>query len=117
MPKVNVEQLWHDAIFGDASNSRSGGAGSRWMDDKEACMLAKFDELPRAFIDSIEKDGIKTPIVYDPRNNRVTNGHHRLLVAYLLGITEIEYIDSRDTYNGWSLERAAKAKGLPMGRR
>ncbi|WXW92504.1 ParB-like nuclease domain [Streptomyces phage Enygma] len=117
MPKVNVEKLWHDAIFGDASDSRTGGYGSRYMDDKEKCMLDKFDELPRAFIESIEKDGIKTPIVYSPERNRVTNGHHRLLVAYLLGITEIEYIHPDETNNGWELEREAAKKGLPMGRR
>ncbi|AYB70853.1 ParB-like nuclease domain protein [Streptomyces phage Yaboi] len=118
MPKVNVEKLWHDAIFGDAENSRERGRfGSRWMDDKERCMLEKFDELPRQFIESIERDGIQTPIVYNPSTNMVTNGHHRLLVAYLLGITEVEYIHPEETNNGWELEREAARKGLPMGRR
>ncbi|AXH67210.1 ParB-like nuclease domain protein [Streptomyces phage Wofford] len=117
MPKANVEKLWHTAIFGDARNTREELFGSSAMDDKERCMLEKFDELPLEFIESIAKDGIKTPIVWNPDKNMITNGHHRLLVAYLLGITEIEYITPKDTYNGWSLERAAKAQGLPMGRR
>ena len=117
MPMANVEKLWHDAIFGDAEDSRSGDYGSRWMDDKEACMLAKFDELPRNFIESIEAEGVKTPIVYSPERNRVSNGHHRLLVAYLLGIKEIEYIHPSKTNNGWELEREGDQKGLPRGRR
>lgn len=41
-----------------------------------------------ALLADIEKDGIKLPILLGD-DGRVWNGHHRLLVARILGMTEV----------------------------
>lgn len=106
MPKkTNVERLIHTAYFGDCA--------SRDPLAKERLMLEKIDEMPRAFIESIEKDGIKAPIEWNPHSNSVYNGHHRLVAAYLLGIVEIEYVE----HGSHPLEAKAERDGWPGGRR
>lgn len=105
MPKANVEKLIHTAYFGDCGSSDPLA--------KERLMLEKIDELPQKFIDSIEKDGVLTPIEWNPRRNAVYNGHHRLVVAYLLGIVEIEYVEN----GSFELETEGQRNGLPEGRR
>jgi hypothetical protein len=83
--KVSVAQLIESAAFNDAEVA---GVSVWVMFEK------KFDELFEGnpeFLDSIEKEGIRSPIMYQPEENRVYEGHHRILCAWLLNIQFIEY--------------------------
>lgn len=57
---------------------------------REQLLLRKLSELSDAFMDSCESLGIKSPICYDEEQNMIHEGCHRLIVAYMLGIEEIE---------------------------
>lgn len=85
MATVSVAQLIESAVFNDAE---CGGVTVWEMFEK------KFNELFEGnpdFLVSIEKEGIRSPIMYQPEENRVYEGHHRILCAWLLNIEFIEY--------------------------
>jgi hypothetical protein len=85
MAKVSVAQLIESAVFNDAE---CAGVSVWVMFEK------KFNELFEGnpeFLDSIEKEGIRSPIMYQPEENKVYEGHHRILIAWLLNIEFIEY--------------------------
>ncbi|QJD50760.1 ParB-like nuclease domain protein [Streptomyces phage Bmoc] len=86
MAKVSVAKLIESAIFNDAVAK----------DHTTMQMLEeKFDDLfigNPEFIDSCTR-GILDPIIYLPESNTVFNGHHRVLIAWLLNVEFIEYTD------------------------
>lgn len=89
--KVSVEELFNNAIFYDAEPLGL---------TRDALLLRKLEELTPAFMDSCETDGIISPLCYDPEQNMIHEGCHRLIVAYMLGIKEIEvmtYLEYFDT--------------------
>ncbi|QGH76323.1 ParB-like nuclease domain protein [Streptomyces phage Daubenski] len=85
MAKVSVAKLIESAIFNDAEAK----GHTTWQMLEE-----KFDDLfigNPTFLESIQADGIQTPIMYQPDENKVYEGHHRILCAWLLNIEDIEY--------------------------
>lgn len=98
MATVSVMKLIETAFFNDAECSGE----TKWeMFDR------KFNELFEgnpAFLDSIQREGIKSPIMYQPDENRVYEGHHRLLCAWLLNIEYIEYTTEWYVeFNDWEI--------------
>lgn len=57
---------------------------------REQLLLRKLSELSGEFMDSCETLGIKSPICYDEEQNMIHEGCHRLIVAYMLGLKEIQ---------------------------
>lgn len=86
MAKVSVAKLIESAIFNDAVAK----------DHTTMQMLEeKFDDLFKGnpeFIDSCTR-GILDPIIYMTETNIVFNGHHRVLIAWLLNVEFIEYTE------------------------
>jgi hypothetical protein len=93
---VRVQWLMDNATFGDAVCF--SGVQEMWD--------VKLMELGDRFIESVQSEGIKAGLAYSKETNTVYNGHHRLLLAWLL---DIEYIavNTRDT--AWDMEK----KGYP----
>lgn len=83
MQMVNVEWLMDNAIFNDLRDDET-----KWE-----MFAEKLDHISWAFIASIEANGVKAGVVYEFETNTFYNGHHRFLVAYLLGIEEIPVYD------------------------
>ena len=116
---VNVEFLVENAIFGDAYGKDPETGTMQWSGSsvpqhKEKCMIEKLYELSDEFISSIQNEGVKTPICYNPDQNMVENGHHRLIAAWLLGIKEIPYV--MDKVESWRMEEHSLNMGNPSGR-
>lgn len=86
MAKVSVAKLIESAIFNDAEAK----GHTTWQMFEE-----KFDDLFEGnpeFIDSCSK-GILDPIIYMVESNTVFNGHHRILIAWLMNFEFIEYTE------------------------
>jgi hypothetical protein len=101
MPKVSVQHLIDTATFGDALDKDYEASNDPKL--KMKCLEEKFDELSDFFIQSVENNGIENVICYDPHSDRLRNGHHRVLMAWLLGISELEYTTDMD--ESWIIER------------
>lgn len=87
MAKVSVAKLIESAIFNDAVCHDL---------TTEQMFERKFEDLfvgNPDFLESCQRDGILDAIVYVPGENMVFNGHHRVLIAWLLNIEFIEYTD------------------------
>ena len=84
--KISVKWLMDNATFCDAVY-HNGNVDSMWDE--------KFYELTDKFVDSVQQYGIQASVDYDMETNSFGNGHHRLLVAWLLNI---EYIEVNDSY-------------------
>ena len=90
--KVSVRHLIEHAILNDAYTDSE--------EDKWDLLDEKFWGLNPAFVDDVQQSGIRWPINYNPRTNTLYNGHHRVLVAWLLNIEEIEYdMDCWDNFS------------------
>ena len=86
MAKVSVAKLIESAVFNDAE--AKGHTTVQMLEEK-------FDDLfvgNPEFIDSCSK-GILDPIIYIVGENTVFNGHHRVLIAWLLNVEFIEYTE------------------------
>lgn len=87
MRKVSVAKLIESAVFNDAvTRDETTMETMQW----------KFDELfegDPAFIESVQKHGIQSAIIYSVDENVVYAGHHRVLCAWLLNIEYIEFFD------------------------
>lgn len=86
MATVSVAKLIDSAIFNDAVCAEV----STWeMFEK------KFDELFIGNPDFLESctERIIDPILYVVKENTVLNGHHRVLIAWLLNVEFIEYTE------------------------
>lgn len=105
--RISVPYLMKNAIFND-----------QFRDTIEGMWEKKFEELSDEFIESVEENGVKGAIVYSPDENTVYNGHHRILVAWLLGIEYLEFVenfnDSPEEYlvrQGWPESRKRQMYG------
>jgi hypothetical protein len=105
MHKVSVAKLIESAIFNDAA----------CRDMSTAEMLEwKFNELFEGnleFIESVQRYGIQSAIVYSVDENIVYTGHHRVLCAWLLGIEFILFFDGvagedSEGKDEWEIEEA-----------
>ena len=85
MAKVSVAKLIESAVFNDAE-----AKGQTTWEMFEEKFIELFEGNPH-FLDSIHRDGILTPIMFQPDENKVYEGHHRILCAWLLNIEFIEY--------------------------
>lgn len=105
MRLMNVRWLIENAIFNDLHDGET-----KWQMFEE-----KFDHMSDAFIESISEFGIQATCVYDKDENVFYNGHHRLLVAWLLDIEFIPVADDDDDYESsdWGFEE----KGWPGSRK
>lgn len=81
--KINTNWLMNNAIFNDAFA----------YDSVEEMWNCKVEELSDTFIRSVEQHGIVATIAYDHDTKTVYDGHHRLLIAYLL---DIEFVEVND---------------------
>lgn len=101
MKMYSVQTLIDNALFYDAE-----ALGLT----REQLLLRKLSELSDAFMDSCESLGIMSPICYDEEQNMIHEGCHRLIVAHMLGIEEIQggtyleifngdFLDNRDAMN------------------
>lgn len=101
MRMMSVEWLMNNAIFNDKNDNET-----KWeMFEK------KLRHISWSFVASVEKHGVKAGVVYNEYDNTFYNGHHRLLIAYLLGIKEVPvFISCEDEFsssdiahemNGW----------------
>lgn len=98
MEYVLTEELAEFGIFNDVSDYLNS----------EAClslMASKFDSSVVEFFESIFEYGIKDPVhiieeVYT-RNLILINGHHRVLAAIILGISEIPAIIEEERGDTW----------------
>lgn len=79
---ISVKWLMENAIFNDQRNETVPQMWER-----------KFDELCTEFIDSVTEHGIQGAVIYDQVENRLFNGHHRLLVAWLLNVEYIHFVE------------------------
>jgi hypothetical protein len=87
---VKVEDLFNGVDFYDAE-----ALGLT----RDALLLRKLDELTPEFMDSCERVGIISPLCYDSEQNMIHEGCHRLIVAYMLGIKEIEALTYLEYFN------------------
>lgn len=85
---VSVEHLIMKAGLSDAD---SDSEADRWQ-----CWDQKFWELGPKFVESIQQNGIARPVDYEPDDDWLVNGHHRVIVCWLLGIEQIEYYANGD---------------------
>jgi hypothetical protein len=86
MRKVSVAKLIESAIFNDAE---AWGVSTWEMFER------KFDDLFEGnpeFVESCSK-GILDPILYMTDCNTVFNGHHRVLIAWLLNVEFIGFTE------------------------
>lgn len=105
MRKVSVAKLIESAIFHDAA--------CRDM-TTEQMLEWKFDELFEGnleFIESVQKFGIQSAIIYSDVENIVYTGHHRVLCAWLLNIEFILFFDGTagedsEGMDEWDMEEA-----------
>jgi hypothetical protein len=87
MRQVSVAKLIESAVFNDAATRD---------ETTMQTMEWKFDELfegDPAFIESVQKHGIQSAIIYSEEENTVYTGHHRVLCAWLLNIEYIDFFD------------------------
>lgn len=80
---------------------------------RDELLLRKLDELSDAFMDSCESLGIMSPICYDEEQNMIHEGCHRLIVAYMLGIEEIQGGTYLEIFNSDFLDMQDEM-GLPL---
>ncbi|QMP84140.1 ParB N-terminal domain-containing protein [Streptomyces phage Coruscant] len=80
---ISVNWLMKNAIFNDQNENET--VIGMWE--------RKASEMSDGFVESISEHGVMGEIVYSLEENRVYNGHHRLLVAWLLGIEYIGFVD------------------------
>ena len=99
--RISVQYLMKNATFIDQCRDTLEGMWER-----------KFEELSDEFIESVEENGVKGAIVYSPGEETVYNGHHRVLIAWLLNIKYLEFVenynDSPEEYlirQGWPESR------------
>lgn len=87
MRRVSVAKLVESAIFNDAAV----------FDETTMQMFErKFDDLFEGnieFVQSVERHGIQSAIIYSVDENVVYAGHHRVLCAWLLNIEYIDFFD------------------------
>lgn len=105
MRMINVQWAMDNAIFNDLHDGET-----KWE-----MFAEKLDYISWEFVASIEANGVKAGVVYEFESNTFYNGHHRFLIAYLLGIEEIpvfeadiDEFDSSDIsceMNGWPAAR------------
>jgi hypothetical protein len=86
---ISVQWLIDYAYFGDVHED--GYEGDPYF--KMKCLERNLTECDSGFIASIQEGGVKTPVRFDPETGELINGHHRVVVAWLLGIEEIPYAD------------------------
>lgn len=70
----------------------------------------KLNELGDKFIDSVKREGIVALLDFNPDTNILSNGHHRLLIAWLLDIEYIGVTDTRDEGNSYEKQK----EGFPI---
>jgi hypothetical protein len=80
---------------------------------RDELLLRKLGELSDAFMDSCQELGIMSPICYDEEQNMIHEGCHRLIVAYMLGIEEIQGGTYLEIFNSDFLDRQDEM-GLPL---
>lgn len=105
MRKVSVQWLMDNAIFNDLHDGET-----KWE-----MFSDKLDYISWTFVASVEANGIQAGVVYEFDTNIFYNGHHRLLVAYILGIEEIAVFDS-DVDDFESSDFACNDNGWPSAK-
>lgn len=80
---------------------------------RDELLLRKLSELSPEFMDSCQTLGIKSPICYDEEQNMIHEGCHRLIVAYMLGIEEIQGGTYLEIFNSDFLDMQDEL-GLPL---
>lgn len=89
MYMMNVRWLMNNAIFNDLQEGQT----------VEQLWDQKLNDLSDSFIQSVMDNGILATCDYDKSENVFYNGHHRLLVAWLLDIEEIRISDENDDFD------------------
>ena len=102
--QISVNWLMDNAKFEDAVY-HNGDVDSMWNE--------KFEELTDKFIDSVQTHGIQASIDFDPNTCSIGNGHHRLLIAWLLNIEFIEVNNSHYDEYGPKGSYAMQMEGWP----
>lgn len=106
MRMVNVQWLMDNAIFNDILEGET-----KW-----SMFAEKLDSISWPFVDSIIKNGIRAGVVYDEGTKTFYNGHHRFLIAYLLGIEEIPVFDPKEDDWESTSDVGLEMKGWPSAR-
>ncbi|AYB70849.1 ParB-like nuclease domain protein [Streptomyces phage Yaboi] len=94
MIMANVEWLMKNAIFNDQLDGET-----KWE-----MFYDKLNHIDWEFVSSVAQHGIQAGCVYDFQTNTFYNGHHRLMIAYLLGIEEIPIFEESDDCFDWQWE-------------
>lgn len=89
--QMSVEWLMENAKFGDVV---AYSCAEQMWDEK-------LNELGDKFIESVRKDGIKASLSFDHDSKTLHNGHHRLLLAWLLGIEFINVTERGESDDSW----------------
>lgn len=61
----------------------------------------KFSELGELFVDSVTSKGITTPVLYDVDADKLRNGHHRVVAAWVLNIEYLPFVRYWDDSEGY----------------
>lgn len=88
---VSISHLIEHSAFGDVCEISDLDLHKRDQNYKMQILALKIERINPDFVSSIRKNGILLPVKYDPTSDRLINGHHRVAVAWLLGIEEIPF--------------------------
>lgn len=92
MPQqMSVKWMMENVKFGDAV---AYSCVEQMWDDK-------LMELGDKFIESVKKDGVTAMLDFDHDTKTLHNGHHRLLLAWLLDIEFINVTERGERGNSW----------------
>jgi hypothetical protein len=100
--RVSLDLLMSSAEFRDALDPSEA--------EKWHMLEHKLEGTHPAFIESIAEAGVVVPVNYSPRHNALYNGHHRILIAWLLGLESVPY------YDGDRVEPPGSSHRLPCAR-